>query len=111
MEYKMSNLLGAPYRGGSLLLHGQELLSPVGNRVAQARPRTRSLSLWRARRGLLAARAPPRRPLPRRPPAPSGRVASCLRSRRPPRAATPRRRRRPPPAARARRPPPAAPPP
>ncbi|GBF92981.1 hypothetical protein Rsub_05817 [Raphidocelis subcapitata] len=35
MNYAFANLLGAPYRGGNLLLHGTELLSPVGNRVSQ----------------------------------------------------------------------------
>ncbi|KAI8469923.1 MAG: WD40 repeat-like protein [Monoraphidium minutum] len=35
MNYDFANLLGAPYRGGNLLLHGPELLSPVGNRVSQ----------------------------------------------------------------------------
>lgn len=35
MNYKFANLLGAPYRGGNILLHGNELLSPVGNRVSQ----------------------------------------------------------------------------
>jgi periodic tryptophan protein 2 len=35
MNYKFSNLLGAPYRGGTLLIHGNELLTPVGNRVTQ----------------------------------------------------------------------------
>ncbi len=35
MNYKFSNLLGAPYRGGNLVLHGNELLTPVGNRVSQ----------------------------------------------------------------------------
>jgi hypothetical protein len=35
MNYQFANLLGAPYRGGSLLLHNNELLSPVGNRVSQ----------------------------------------------------------------------------
>jgi periodic tryptophan protein 2 len=35
MNYQFANLLGAPYRGGNLLLHGPELLSPVGNRVSQ----------------------------------------------------------------------------
>jgi periodic tryptophan protein 2 len=34
MDYKFSNLLGAPYRGGNLILHGNELLSAVGNRVS-----------------------------------------------------------------------------
>ncbi|GMH38361.1 hypothetical protein BSKO_06245 [Bryopsis sp. KO-2023] len=33
MNYKFSNLLGAPYRGGTILLNGHELLSPVGNRA------------------------------------------------------------------------------
>ena len=36
-DFRFSNLLGAPYRGGTLLLHGNTLLSPVGNRVTQAR--------------------------------------------------------------------------
>lgn len=35
MEYRFQNLLGAPYRGGSLVMHERELLSPVGNRVLQ----------------------------------------------------------------------------
>eukprot|EP00775_Hariotina_reticulata_P006700 gene6700-6923_t len=35
MNYKFANLLGAPYRGGNIILHGAELLSPVGNRVSQ----------------------------------------------------------------------------
>ncbi|KAG1660074.1 hypothetical protein FOA52_006420 [Chlamydomonas sp. UWO 241] len=33
MNFRFSNLLGAPYRGGNLLIHGNELLTPVGNRV------------------------------------------------------------------------------
>ncbi len=37
LNFKFSNLLGAPYRGGNLLLHGTELLSAVGNRVSQVR--------------------------------------------------------------------------
>jgi hypothetical protein len=37
MNYKFANLLGAPYRGGNILFHGNELLSPVGNRVCQVR--------------------------------------------------------------------------
>jgi periodic tryptophan protein 2 len=37
MNYKFANLLGAPYRGGNVILHGSELLSPVGNRVSQVR--------------------------------------------------------------------------
>jgi hypothetical protein len=40
MNYKFSSLLGAPYRGGNLLIHDNELLTPVGNRVTQVR--------WRA---------------------------------------------------------------
>lgn len=36
MNFKFSNLLGAPYRGGNLLVTGEnELLTPVGNRVSQ----------------------------------------------------------------------------
>lgn len=37
MNYKFSSLLGAPYRGGNLLIHDNELLTPVGNRVTQVR--------------------------------------------------------------------------
>eukprot|EP00897_Mesotaenium_endlicherianum_P009036 jgi/Mesen1/8160/ME000438S07262 len=34
MNYEFSNLLGAPYRGGNVLLHSDtQLLTPVGNRV------------------------------------------------------------------------------
>jgi periodic tryptophan protein 2 len=39
MNFRFHNLLGAPYRGGTLALHGDVLLSPVGNRVAQVRGR------------------------------------------------------------------------
>lgn len=42
MNYTFANLLGAPYRGGNLLLHGPELLSPVGNKVSQVRARARA---------------------------------------------------------------------
>lgn len=35
MDYRFAALLGAPYRGGNLLIHGNELLTPVGNRVTQ----------------------------------------------------------------------------
>eukprot|EP00798_Chlamydomonas_sp_ICE-L_P014242 gene14242-20214_t len=38
MNFKMTNLLGAPYRGGNLVMHENELLSPVGNRVGQVLP-------------------------------------------------------------------------
>lgn len=34
MSFKFANLLGAPYRGGTILMHGAELFSPVGNRVS-----------------------------------------------------------------------------
>ncbi len=37
MNFRFSNLLGAAYRGGNLLIHDNELLSPVGNRVGQVR--------------------------------------------------------------------------
>lgn len=33
MNYKFGNLLGAPYRGGDVVLRDSELLCPVGNRV------------------------------------------------------------------------------
>ena len=36
-DFRFASLLGAPYRGGNLLIHGNELLTPVGNRVSQAR--------------------------------------------------------------------------
>ena len=35
MNFKFQNLLGAPYRGGNLVISGNsQLLSPVGNRVS-----------------------------------------------------------------------------
>lgn len=37
MNFRFSNLLGAPYRGGNVLIHENELLTPVGNRVGQVR--------------------------------------------------------------------------
>jgi len=37
MNFAFNSLLGAPYRGGSLVMQGDTLLSPVGNRVAQVR--------------------------------------------------------------------------
>ena len=33
MDFKFSNLLGAPYRGGNVVLHGNTLVTAVGNRV------------------------------------------------------------------------------
>jgi len=41
MDYQFSNLLGAPYRGGSLLLDGDCLICPAGNRVREVRRRRR----------------------------------------------------------------------
>eukprot|EP00892_Ulva_mutabilis_P004509 jgi/Ulvmu1/242/UM001_0246.1 len=35
MDYKFSNLLGVPYRGGNLLFFGDKLLGPAGNRVRE----------------------------------------------------------------------------
>ncbi|GIM02141.1 hypothetical protein Vretimale_6840 [Volvox reticuliferus] len=35
MNFVFNNLLGAPYRGGTLLIYNNELLTPVGNRVGQ----------------------------------------------------------------------------
>ncbi|KDD74153.1 hypothetical protein H632_c1526p0, partial [Helicosporidium sp. ATCC 50920] len=35
MNYEFDLLMGAPYRGGTLLMHDKELLSPHGNRVTQ----------------------------------------------------------------------------
>ena len=37
MDFRFANLMGAPYRGGNLLIAGSELLSPVGNRVSQVK--------------------------------------------------------------------------
>ena len=36
-DFRFANLLGAPYRGGTLLLHDNWLFSPVGNRVTRVR--------------------------------------------------------------------------
>jgi periodic tryptophan protein 2 len=41
MNFRLANLLGAPYRGGTLTIVGNELLTPVGNRVTQVRRRRR----------------------------------------------------------------------
>lgn len=35
MDYKFSNLLGVPYRGGNLQFWGDKLLGPAGNRVRE----------------------------------------------------------------------------
>nr|ADI46885.1 UTP1f [Volvox carteri f. nagariensis] len=35
MNFVFKNLLGAPYRGGTLVIHNNELFIPVGNRVGQ----------------------------------------------------------------------------
>ena len=35
MNFRFSNLLGSPYRGGNLLLVDSDLISPGGNRVLQ----------------------------------------------------------------------------
>ena len=43
MNFAFSNLLGAPYRGGNLVLDGRELLSAVGNRVSQVAVRSVAL--------------------------------------------------------------------
>lgn len=38
MNFRFTNLLGAPYRGGTILLtKGDSLLAPVGNRVNEVR--------------------------------------------------------------------------
>ena len=38
MNFRFTNLLGAPYRGGTILLSkGDSLLAPVGNRVNEVR--------------------------------------------------------------------------
>lgn len=38
MNFRFTNLLGAPYRGGTILLsNGDSLLAPVGNRVNEVR--------------------------------------------------------------------------
>jgi hypothetical protein len=35
MNFTFSNILGSPYRGGSLVLHGDTLICPAGNRVRE----------------------------------------------------------------------------
>lgn len=45
MNFQFQNVMGAPYRGGSLIIHGSELLSPIGNRVSQARA---GVAWWRS---------------------------------------------------------------
>lgn len=39
MDFSFANVLGAPYRGGSIVfpVGSREVLFPVGNRVAQVR--------------------------------------------------------------------------
>ena len=37
MNFKFSNLLGSPYRGGNLLLVDSDLLSVGGNRILEVR--------------------------------------------------------------------------
>ena len=37
MNFTFTSLLGAPYRGGNLLVHDDELISAVGNRVSLVR--------------------------------------------------------------------------
>lgn len=65
MNFRFHNLLAAPYRGGSLAMHGDTLLSPVGNRVAQVR-RERFVSS-RRRRAAADGCAPPAEGPARRP--------------------------------------------
>ena len=36
-DFRFANLLGTPYRGGTLLLQDNWLFSPVGNRVTRVR--------------------------------------------------------------------------
>jgi hypothetical protein len=57
MNYKFSNLLGAPYRGGNLLIHENELISSVGNKVSQVGVSTSSL--WPPGACITAADRPP----------------------------------------------------
>ena len=35
MNFTFANLLGSPYRGGALVLHGDTLICPAGNRVRE----------------------------------------------------------------------------
>ncbi len=37
MDYSFAALMGAPYRGGSLVMHDDVLLSAAGNRVTEVR--------------------------------------------------------------------------
>ena len=46
MEFRFADLLGAPYRGGSIVFDGATILSPVGNRLQTIRQtETRTLAL------------------------------------------------------------------
>ena len=45
MDYTFQNLLGAPYKGGSVVMTGDTLLAPVGNRVSQVRMACNSLDI------------------------------------------------------------------
>ena len=58
-DFSFSNLLGAPYRGGTLLLQDNWLFSPVGNRVTRVRALPGGNSRHTARR-LTPEGCPPR---------------------------------------------------
>jgi hypothetical protein len=83
MNFKFSNLLGAPYRGGNFVLSDQELLSPVGNRVSQVRRRAAAPRCQR-RAAMIEARRRRARQLGRRS---TGAGVGPRRHRRPARAA------------------------
>ena len=62
MNFRFTNLLGAPYRGGTILLSkGDSLLAPVGNRVNEVR----SCRGWRAECERVHVEPPERRTLQR----------------------------------------------
>jgi hypothetical protein len=62
MNFRFTNLLGAPYRGGTILLSkGDSLLAPVGNRVNEVR----SCRGWRVECERVHVEPPERRTLQR----------------------------------------------
>ena len=61
MNFRFTNLLGAPYRGGNILLSkGDSLLAPVGNRVNEVKEeveREKTSELSRRRKGACSTNA------------------------------------------------------
>ena len=55
MNYEFANLLGAPYRGGSLLFDGDTLICPSGNRVREVGLRDAATRALKVQARLLVA--------------------------------------------------------